>query len=130
MYTDLLNLRSIMSSDRQLTNLLVIGVPLSAKSRERLSVHFSKITHIESNDTPVSDELYAEADVIHGYPVNKIPSAHHIPRTKFIQLTSAGSEVILASPLVKDPESKRIPILSACGVHTTAIPQASVICCA
>ncbi|KAI0086751.1 D-isomer specific 2-hydroxyacid dehydrogenase [Irpex rosettiformis] len=112
-----------MVTDRQLSNLLVIGPPFSAKARQRLSEHFSKITHIESNSEPVSDELYAEADVIYGFPVNKIPSAKHVPRLKFIQLTSAGSELILASPFGKDPESKKIPILSASGVHTTAIPQ-------
>ena len=114
-----------MSTDRQLSHLLVIGVPLSAKARGRLSEHFSTITHIPSNSAPVSDELYAEADVIYGFPVNKIPLAAHVPKLKFVQLTSAGSELILASPFAKDPESKRIPILSASGVHTTAIPQVS-----
>ena len=114
-----------MSADRQLSNLLVIGVPLSAKARERLSEHFSTITHIPSNSAPVSDELYAEADVIYGFPVNKIPAVAQVPKLKFVQLTSAGSELILASPFAKDPESKRIPILSASGVHTTAIPQVS-----
>ena len=118
--------RSIrMSADRQLSNLLVIGVPLSAKAHERLSEHFSTITHIPNNSAPVSEQLYAEADVIYGFPVNKIPAVAQVPKLKFVQLTSAGSELILASHFAKDPESKRVPILSASGVHTTAIPQVS-----
>ncbi|KAI0686878.1 D-isomer specific 2-hydroxyacid dehydrogenase [Cytidiella melzeri] len=107
----------------QLSNLLIIGVPFSEAARERLSAHFTTITYIGSTDTPVTDEQYAKADVIYGYPINTIQSASHVPRLKFIQLTSAGSELVLASPLLKDPDSKHLTICSASGVHTTAIPQ-------
>ena len=100
------------------------GVPVSAKAREQcecLSGHFSTITHTSSSSTPVSDELYTQADVTYRFPVNKAPVVVHVPRLKFIQLTSTGVELLLN-------HSQRIPILPVNKAPVTAhMPRSKFI---
>lgn len=110
-----------------LQNLLVAGVPFNDEHRKRLEPHFSKITHVQGRDKKVTDAQLAEADVIYGFPVDNVDfqSVAQVPRLRFIQLSSAGSERLLASPMWKEDTSKRIRIASAAGVHTSPIPQVS-----
>lgn len=79
-----------MSTDHRLANLLVIGGPLSAKTRECecLSEHSSTINRTPSSSTPVSDGLYTESDVTYGVPVSKAPVSAPVSRFKFVQLVS------------------------------------------
>ena len=110
-------------NSRNLSNLLVVGTPLSDDTRKRLEPYFTKITLVEDRKKDADELQLAEADVIFGFPVNNIKSASQVPRLQFIQLTSAGSELAQAAPLWQDEASKRIQLLSASGVHTSPIPQ-------
>lgn len=121
-----------MSSHPGLQNLLVVGIPFSDEQRKRLEPYFTNITHVQGRDKTVSDKELAEADVIYGFPADNARAVSQVPKLQFIQLSSAGSERLLASPLWKDEASRRIKIASAAGVHTSPIPQVHnliQICC-
>lgn len=115
-------------SSRTISNVLIIGTPLSDENRKRIETEGGlTITHVRSRDTPIPDEQLAEADVIFGLPVKWAKSVKQVPRLQFIQLHSAGAEVILGSDLLKEEESKRIVIASAAGTHTSSIPEVSIL---
>lgn len=108
---------------------LVVTFPPDPSHRARLAPYFETIAVVPRGETP-SDVLLKDAEVIYGLPLGQwFTGLEQVPKLRFIQLSNAGSDVILDSPLWKDAESKRIQIATASGVHTGPIPQAATLSC-
>lgn len=78
-------------------------------------------------DGNVSDEELKEIDIWYctwtGLPKN-VTQLAQIPRTKAIQLSSAGANMLLATEVMSTPEARdRIKVCSASGIHVLSIPQ-------
>lgn len=111
------------TSAREFSNLVVHGISLNQAQRTRLEPYFAQIAHVPNHKDPVPDADLAAADVVYGFPIDNIKSAAQVPRLQFIQLASAGAEFLLAGPLWKDEDAKRIEIACTAGAHIIPIPQ-------
>ena len=110
------------------SHLLVTNWDFPPEHHTRLSSYFTSITHVPLGGTPTDAQL-AEADVIFGLPrATYIRSIHQVPKLRFIQLGSAGSDGIIGSPMWEEQESEReqenwVKLASCSGVHVGAIGQ-------
>ncbi|WVR04928.1 hypothetical protein IAU60_001940 [Kwoniella sp. DSM 27419] len=117
---------------------LVITCPLSPAKLAELRPHFDTVYHHPPNLRPSADveenpgkgdvpkDVARKADVWYcnylGIP--EYLKYEDIAATRVVQLTSAGANLALQSPALKDPEArKRIAICSASGIHSLSIPQ-------
>ncbi|GJE94036.1 oxidoreductase family protein [Phanerochaete sordida] len=104
-------------------HLLVANWTLDPAHRARLAPLFAQVTHVPQGRMPTPAQ-FADADIIYGLPRGEwLTGVAAVPRLRFIQLGSAGSELVVRSPLWQDPASERIQVASAAGVHTGPIPQ-------
>jgi hypothetical protein len=100
------------------------GSELSDVQRERLSQYFEHIDcYLNPND--ITPEAWSEADAIFGLGY-RIQSFDQVPRLRFVQLSSAGADTLLQSPIWKEDErASQVQMATAAGVHVAAIPQVS-----
>ncbi|KIP01538.1 hypothetical protein PHLGIDRAFT_349364 [Phlebiopsis gigantea 11061_1 CR5-6] len=110
------------------SHLLVASWNFPPAHRTRLAPYFANITHVPLGGTPTDAQL-AEADVIFGLPrATHVRSIHQVPKLRFIQLGSAGSDGLIGSPMWEEQESERerekwVKLASCSGVHVGAIGQ-------
>ncbi|EIW70315.1 hypothetical protein TREMEDRAFT_30110 [Tremella mesenterica DSM 1558] len=112
----------------QLYPTLAITVTISQASLAKLKEQFTTVHYYPiEGDKLFPEHLASEVDVWYsrfsGLP-KFITKYEQIPRTKFVQLTSAGANVVLKTPLFQDPEAqKHVSICNASGIHVKSIPQ-------
>ncbi|WVQ79612.1 hypothetical protein IAT38_001712 [Cryptococcus sp. DSM 104549] len=104
---------------------LVLTVPLSPEKLAEVKTHF-KTVHFIPPGEEVPKDIAKQAEVWYssytGLP--EYIQYEDVPNLKLVQLTSAGANLALESPVLKNEEArKKIDISSASGVHVLSIPQ-------
>lgn len=114
------------ATQKPFSNLLVVSWgAVGDDLRARLTPYFETIEVAAWRAAPTDDQL-AAAEVILGLPRAKdIQHRAQVPKLKFVQLISAGSDHIINSPLWKEEGAESIKLATAAGVHTGPIPQVS-----
>lgn len=102
------------------------GPELPDVQKERLSWYFEHIDfYLNPND--ITPEVWRESDAVFGFGY-RIQSFDQVPRLRFVQLASAGADILLQSPIWKEDErANQVQMATAAGVHIAAIPQVSVV---
>ncbi|RSH82882.1 hypothetical protein EHS25_005872 [Saitozyma podzolica] len=100
-------------------------VSISEEKLAEIQAAFSKVHY--HPDGVVPDDHLAEVDIWFtswtGLPAS-VTHVKQIPRTKVIQLSSAGANNWLARDIMQSKEAKdQIKVCSASGIHTLSIPQ-------
>ncbi|OWZ28974.1 oxidoreductase [Cryptococcus neoformans AD2-60a] len=104
---------------------LIVTVPVSAEKLAEVKTHF-KTVHIFAEEETVTKEAAREAEVWYSnyLGIPKEIEYEDVPNLKLVQLTSAGANLALNCPVLKNEEArKRIDISSASGIHAISIPQ-------
>ncbi|KAK8853499.1 hypothetical protein IAR55_004206 [Kwoniella newhampshirensis] len=104
---------------------LVITVPLTPSKLDQVKSSFHNVSYHPDGDVP--EEEWATADIWYtgwlGLPKG-ITKLEQVPRTKTVQLSSAGANELLRSEIMSTSEAKnQIKVCSASGIHTLSIPQ-------
>lgn len=108
---------------------VVITVTLSDRKLAEVRRVFKNVFY--HPDGKVPEEHLALVDIWYtswlGLPKD-IKTISQIPRTRIVQLSSAGANIFLGTELMKsDQAKKKIAVCSSSGIHTLSIPQ-YIIC--
>ncbi|WVQ85763.1 hypothetical protein IAT38_007930 [Cryptococcus sp. DSM 104549] len=111
----------------QLENLIVTVALSDARLAEVKAAFPNVFYHPANNGAEVPEKQSRIADIWltswNGLPPY-IKSVEQIPRTKIVQLSSAGANRMLATEVMQTEKAKQsIKICSASGIHTVSIPQ-------
>lgn len=104
---------------------LIVSVPVSAEKLAEVKTHF-KTVHVFAEDETVTKEAARKAEVwyCNWFGIPKEIEYEDVPNLKLVQLTSAGANLALNSPALRNEEArKKIDISSASGIHAISIPQ-------
>ncbi|OCF32126.1 oxidoreductase [Kwoniella heveanensis BCC8398] len=113
----------------QAYSVIIITVPVGDEILGRIKSQFKTVHYHPDGQVP--RDHAREADIWYsgwmGLPKG-IDSLDQVPRTKVVQLSSAGANDFLKTPLMSSQEArKQIKVCSASGIHTLSIPQ-YVVC--
>ncbi|WRT69930.1 uncharacterized protein IL334_006921 [Kwoniella shivajii] len=104
---------------------VIITVELSNKKLQEVKESYPNVFYHPKGEVPkehmeVADIWYTNW---HGLP-SSVNSLDQIPRTKILQLSSAGANNALGSSVMPTEEArKQIQVCSASGIHVLSIPQ-------
>ncbi|WVQ99102.1 hypothetical protein IAU59_006234 [Kwoniella sp. CBS 9459] len=106
-------------------SVVVITVAVSDGVLGRIKAQFETVHYHPDGQVP--ENHAREADIWYtawlGLP-KSIESLSQVPKTKVVQLSSAGANNFLGTPLMSSEEAReQIKVCSSSGIHTLSIPQ-------
>ncbi|ORY21380.1 D-isomer specific 2-hydroxyacid dehydrogenase [Naematelia encephala] len=104
---------------------LAVCANISKSKLDELKKEFHTVHY--HPDAKIPDEILKDIDIWFtrylGFPAN-VKSLEQIPKTRLLQLTSAGANVALTNPVLHEKGAhNQISVCSASGIHTMSIPQ-------
>ncbi|ORY27887.1 D-isomer specific 2-hydroxyacid dehydrogenase [Naematelia encephala] len=99
-----------------------VTIEISDDKLAEIKTKFETVHYYPDGEFP--DEYLASVDIWYPGLPTKVTSVEQVPRTKIVQLASAGANVFLAKDIMKTEQGKQqISVCSASGIHSLSIPQ-------
>lgn len=92
---------------------------MAADIRAQIQPKFKKIIDVGWMGDASEADL-AEADIAWGFLPMNLQSVSQVPRLRFVQAISAGTDFVLKSQMWREPGAKDFKLASSAGVHVGA----------